>query len=389
MKVQTTKVYKHIQMAYQNGYTITSAQGSSRSGKTYNILIWLIVFALLEKRTFSICRKTLPALKRSVLRDYDDLIKTMQIKCKVNKTELLYQFENGSTVEFFSTDDEQKLRGSKRDILFVNEANEISFLEWQQLNMRTTTFSIIDYNPSFSDEHWICDINRDARTYFFITTYRDNLFLPQRIVDEIESLKTKNHSLWQIYGLGQQAQIEGLVYPKYTVIDKFPDYIKHHCVATDYGFTNDPTALVECGVYENKLYINEIEYSTGLLTQDIINCLRPYRHLQIISEIDDRLIEELKRAGFNVLKVVKNDVMVGVQKIQQMEICVTKQSVNIIKELKNYTYIQKEGKWINRPIDAWNHAMDAVRYYVLMKLYQKSGGNGATISFIEDQLRKL
>ena len=116
----------------------------------------------------------------------------------MNKTDFIYTFPNGSWIDFFSTDDEQKIRGRKRDILFVNEANEISFIEWQQLKMRTTKFAIIDYNPSFSDDHWLCEINRDPRTYHFITTYKDNPFLEQTIIDEIESLQYKNESLWKI-----------------------------------------------------------------------------------------------------------------------------------------------------------------------------------------------
>ena len=172
MKIQTTKVYREIDKAIKNGYSTVSLQGSSRSSKTYNALIWLIVYCVTNPYTrLSVVRATLPSIKGSVYVDFKDILLKLGLydEKRMNKTELIYTFANGSWVEFFSTDSEQKIRGRKRDILFANEANEISFLEWQQLKMRTTRFAIIDYNPSFSDEHWISLINKDERTYHFIT----------------------------------------------------------------------------------------------------------------------------------------------------------------------------------------------------------------------------
>ena len=239
MKIQTTKVYNEINQAKESGFTTVSMQGSSRSSKTYNALIWLIVYCLQHPNTrISIVRATLPSIKGSVFIDFKEILMNMLLfdeKC-LNKAELTYHFSNGSWVEFFSTDSEQKLRGRKRDILFVNEANELKFIEWQQLKMRTTRFTIIDYNPSFADEHWICETNKDKRTYHFITTYKDNPFLEQVIIDEIESLKSKNNSLWKIYGLGIQAQIEGLIFKNVEIIDEMPQ-TKQVFIGMDFGFT--------------------------------------------------------------------------------------------------------------------------------------------------------
>lgn len=377
MTLQTAKVFELVQEAFKERFSICSAQGSSRSGKTYNIIIWLVYYALTHNVTISICRKTLPSLKRSVLRDFQKIVQQCRIPVKANKTDLTFVLQNGknqSLVEFFSVNDEERLRGSKRDILFVNEANEITEQEWVQLNMRTTLFSILDYNPSFSDDFWICGVNKRKDCKHFITTYKDNPFLEKKVIQEIENLKYTNKSLWEIYGLGLQAQAEGLVFPKITLVDTFPDYAKKVCLSADYGFTNDPTAIVKCGVYENKLFIDQIEYSTYLLTSDIIKILRPYKQYTLISEIDNRLIAELKQAGYNVEKVKKNDVMTGISKMQQMEICITKQSVDVIKEFKNYTFINKDGRYINQPIDAFNHSIDAIRYYCLMRLFD--GGRG-------------
>lgn len=240
-KVQTTRVYSELQQAVSAGYTTVSEQGGSRSGKTVNTIIWLIVYCLSHPGTrLSIVRKTFPSIKGSVFIDFrESLIRMERWNEKaLNKNDFIYQFPNGSWVEFFSCDSEQKLRGRKRDILFVNEANELSPLEWQQLKMRTTKFSIIDYNPSITDEHWISSVNKDPRTYHFITTYKDNPFLEQTIIDEIESLRFKNKSLWQVYGLGLQAAIEGLIFTNVELIDEIPEYAKKkHWRGMDFGYS--------------------------------------------------------------------------------------------------------------------------------------------------------
>jgi phage terminase large subunit len=288
----------------------------------------------------------------------------------LNKTELTYHFPNGSWVEFFSTDSEQKLRGRKRDILFVNEANELSQLAFQQLKMRTARFTVIDYNPSFSEDHWICGLNRDARTRHFITTYRDNPFLEQAIIDEIESLQTKNRSLWRVYGLGLQAAIEGLVFTRVETVDEIPEYVKKRWGAVDFGFSNDPTAVCEVGLLDDILYIDEKCYRTHMLASDIIKVLKSdCADFKIISEsADPRLIQEIYRAGINIYPVKKfpGSVEAGIAKMLEYRICVTKRSYNVLKEFRNYTYRQdKEGRWLNEPVDSYNHAIDAVRYVVM------------------------
>ena len=173
MKIQTTRIFHEIDKAKAKGFTTVSEQGSSRSSKTYNTIIWLCVYCLRNPCTsVSVVRATLPALKGSVLRDFIEILTRMNVwdECKFNKSELICTFPNGSWVEFFSCDNEQKLRGRKRKILYVNEGNELKFIEWQQLQMRTTEFSIIDYNPSFSDDHWLCKLNEEPKTFHFITT---------------------------------------------------------------------------------------------------------------------------------------------------------------------------------------------------------------------------
>lgn len=376
-KVQATKVFGIVAQAVKMGFTTISCQGSSRSSKTYNILIFLVVMCLIiPNLSVSIVRSTLPAIKGSVFRDFKDILFRLGIfedKC-LNKTEMIYTFGNGSFIEFFSTDSEQKLRGRKRHILYVNEANEISHIEWVQLQMRTTMYAIVDYNPSFSDDHWLCDLNKEEKTFHFISTYKDNPFLEQTVIDSIESLEHKNKSLWQIYGLGLQSLVEGLVFPDIEIIDEFPEWAKKQAIGLDFGFTNDPTAIIRCGIVDDNLYLDEVCYKTRMLTGDIIDELKPLKMKVISESADPRLIQEIANAGILIYPVQKGQgsIEAGILKMQQMKIHITKRSVNAIKESKNYTYLQdKDEKWTNKPIDKWNHFWDASRYYVLGELLGK------------------
>lgn len=379
MKLQTTRIFSEIEKARSKGYFTISEQGSGRSSKTYNTVIWLVWRCLtVPCTTVSVCRATLPSLKGSVLRDFIDVLQRIKVYDgeHFNKSDLIYTFPNGSWVEFFSCDNEQKLRGRKRKILFVNEANELKFLEWQQLQLRTTEFSIIDYNPSFSDEHWICELNKDPRTYHFITTYKDNPFLEQKVIDEIESLRRKNYSLWQIYGLGQQALIEGLVFRNVDVMEAIPasPCRRRRFIGMDFGYTNDPTAIVDVTIEEETktLYVEERCYRTQMLTSDIVRELKGLGQVKVISEsADPRLVQEIYRAGVNIHPVVKyqGSIEAGITKMQEYKIVITKSSTNLIKEFRNYTYSQdKEGKWINTPIDVWNHGIDAIRYVIMSEV---------------------
>lgn len=398
MKIQTTKIFHEIDKAKAKGFTTVSEQGSSRSSKTYNTIIWLCVYCLQNPCTsVSVVRATLPALKGSVLRDFIEILTRMNVwdECKFNKSELICTFPNGSWVEFFSCDNEQKLRGRKRKILYVNEGNELKFIEWQQLQMRTTEFSIIDYNPSFSDDHWLCKLNEEPKTFHFITTYKDNPFLEQKVIDEIESLKDKNPSLWRIYGLGLQAQVEGLIFENIAEIEEIPRWHKkHHYRGIDFGYTNDPTAIVDVYIHENALWIDEVCYQTEMLASDIARVLKRANresgdNAEIISEsADPRLIDEIGNAGLDIhpVRKFKGSVMAGVQKMQELKIYITKRSTNVIKEFRNYTYRQnKDGKWLNEPIDAYNHAIDAIRYVVLEKLLGKNS-NGLNAEELIDLL---
>lgn len=381
MKIQAArKVYRNIDMGIQQGKSVISAQGSSRSAKTVTILIYLIEYILRHNNVrLSVVRKTLPALRGSVLIDFKDVLNRMDIwdNKQFNKTELIYKFSNGSWVEFFSTDDEQKIRGRKRGILFVNEANEVSYLEWQQLVMRTTLFAVLDYNPSFSEDHWIEQLNNDPDTYHFISTYKDNPFLEQKIIDDIEKLRDRNKSLWTVYGLGLRAVIEGRIFEDYEIVDEIPEHIRKRWVGMDFGYTNDPTAILNVAINGDDLYLDEICYRTRMLTNDIIKVLKAEcQNKKIISEsADPRLIDEIYNAGLNIHAVEKfqGSINAGLAKMKEYNIKITKRSVNVKKEFDNYVYDQdKEGRYLNQPVDEFNHAIDGARYVILEEVIGKN-----------------
>ena len=379
------KNFYEIDGAITSGFTTISLQGSSRSSKSYSIVQWLCEYAhSTPDTTISIVRATTPSLKRSIYRDFKDIMISYDYwdDKRMNKNEMLYTFDNGSWVEFFSADSEQKLRGPKRKILFVNEANELDYLQWQQLQMRTTMLSILDYNPSFTDEHWINQVNKEKNTYFFISTYKDNPFLEQKVIDEIESLQWKNPSLWRVYGLGLQAIIEGVVFENIEYIDEIPYWVKKkRFLGMDFGYTNDPTAIVEVCIFDNALYIDEVCYQTKMLSSDIADVIhdkikRDNYKFKVISEsADPRLIDELFNAHIDIHPVVKfgGSIDAGINKMKEFKIYITKRSVNIIREFKNYTYRKdKNGNWLNQPIDAFNHGIDAIRYIILSEVLGKN-----------------
>lgn len=382
------KNYAKVDAARKAGFTTVSLQGSSRSGKTYGIVQWLCMLCHeTPKMTVSIIRAGMPSIKRTVYRDFKQVMLDFGWwdDRSMNKSEFVYRFANGSWVEFFSTDNEQKVRGSKRKILFVNEANELSFIEWQQLQMRTTEFSIIDYNPSFSEEHWINQVNEEKGTYWFISTYKDNPFLEPKVIAEIESLQWKNPSLWRIYGLGQRAVVEGLIFEHVVVDDYIPvDAQRRKWYGIDLGYTNDPTAIVMMCVLGNDMYIDEICYQTRMLSGDIIDVCKGIRDTPefICESADPRLIDEIYNAGIDIKAVQKfpGSIKAGILKMQQYKIHITSRSTNLRKEFNNYTWRQdKEGKWLNEPIDCYNHGIDAARYIALQKLLGAYGsGMSAT-----------
>ena len=382
MEITTNKIYRHLDNSTKR---ITIEQGGSRSGKTYNILMWLI-FAYSDRnsgKTITICRKTFPALRASSMRDFFDILKKYDLykEANHNKSNSEYLLNN-NLFEFISLDQPQKVRGRKRDMLYINEANELYFEDWQQLILRTTDKAILDYNPS-DEFHFIYEkIKPRDDAEFFITTYKDNPFLDIETVNEIERLRFVDENYWKIYGLGQVGSSQALIF-RINECNSIPSEAKFLSFGMDFGFTNDPTTLVAIYQQGDNIYLKELLYQTGLTNRDIDEKLKFHsidRKEIFADSAEPKSIEELYRMGWNIKPATKGQgsVNIGIDMMKRYQIHVTKDSVNMIKEFRNYKWQEdKNGNVLNTPVDMFNHTIDAIRYGLYDKLARPNYGKYA------------
>jgi phage terminase large subunit len=357
---------------------IRIVQGGTSSSKTFSIVPLLISYAIENPMSeISIVSESIPHLKRGAIKDFQkimilcDLYKDSQF----NKSDLKYRFKNGSYIEFFSVDQPDRLRGARRDILFVNECNNIDFESYQQLSVRTKKFIYLDYNPT--NEFWVhTELMNDIDTDFVVLTYKDNEALDGAIVKEIEKAREKAktssywENWWKVYGLGQLGSLEGVIFNNWQIIDNIPTEATLLGFGLDFGFSNDPSSLIAVFQWNDKIICDERIYATGLLNTDIIRLMNQDKRLPIWADsAEPKSIEEIRRAGFNIKSVEKgkDSIVYGISVLQDKDILVTKPSINLIKELRSYSWdTDKAGKKLNKPIDDFNHAIDALRYFAMM-----------------------
>ena len=379
MRVKTSVVFEHLLESEKQGKRIILAQGGSRSGKTMNILIWWVQKLLQEKnKTLSIFRKTLPALKNSVLKDLINVLDMFEIysPTKMHKQDAYYELPNGNIINWGSADEPQKLRGAKRDYLFCNEANELDIEDWRQLIMRTESTAILDFNPS-EITSWVYELEQRDDVYFFKTTWRDNPFLSQSLIDEIERLKETDENYYRIYSLGERGIPTTLVFNKWNIIDEIPNDAKLLGRGMDFGF-NDATTLIEVYGRNDELYFNELMYAKNLTMGDIL-----FKMGEFSIEKTDNIwcdsalpqnIEELRRNRWNAKPVEKKSILSGVDKIKRHKVYITSNSANIIKEFSSYKWkTDRDGKLLDVPVDDNNHTIDAIRYVLESTLNKHQG----------------
>ena len=310
MKIQTTK---HFEQLENSNKRISVHQGGTRSGKTFNILIWLVITLLRsENKVVTICRKTLPALKGTAYRDFLSILDMMELYniANHNKTELTYNI-GSNLVEFISLDQPQKVRGRKRDMLFINEANEITQEDWRQLTMRTNCKAILDYNPS-DEFHFIYDeiLTRDDCD-FTRTTYLDNPFLSKAIVREIERYKEVDPNYWRVYGLGERGASEATIFKNFELTNRYDDIDAKEICGLDFGY-NDPVALVAIKKIDKEvpeIYAKELLYKTRMTSSEIVDAIKENVKNKSIEIMGDgsrpEIIEDIRRAGINSIKEAK------------------------------------------------------------------------------------
>ena len=377
--IQATPVF---QKNYHSNRRFVVNQGSTRSSKTYSILQVLILKALQSEvpLVISIVRKTLPALKKSVLRDFIGILESMNLYNPENhnKSDNTYEL-NGTLIEFFSIDNAIKYRGSKRNVLFINEANELSYEDVFQLQVRTTDQIFLDFNPS-DNQSWIYDLvdQRPDEVDFIKSTYLDNTFLEQSIIDEIEKLKETDEDYWRIYGLGERGSLRDLVYT-FQEVDQIPtDRANLIGFGLDFGYSQDPTAVVAVWKENDNLYLEEVIYEKGLTNDNIAKLLKESGvdrlHDIIADSAEPKSIDELRKYGLSVKPAFKgpDSIRNGIDILKRHKLFVTKSSHNLIVELNRYKWKKDSGgNMLNQPVEVWNHALDAVRYIALNLLKVK------------------
>ena len=364
MEIQATNIFERNWDALNSDVRFIINQGGSRSSKTYSLCQMIIVYCVQNpNKVVSIVRKTFPALRATVMRDFFEIMKDLEIyeKANHNMSENIYRFPNGSIVEFFSVDDEQKIRGRKRDIGWCNEANELWFEDFQQLNMRTEEKLIFDYNPSDSSS-WLYKLPAEE-SVLIKSTYRDNPFLPESIKRQIEDLKRTDEALYQIYALGEKAISKSNIYNNWTFLGRKPQRFQSYVYGLDFGY-NHPTALIRVYWSDGDIWIEPVIYESYLTTSELIE---KFKQLEIEKTVDiladysrPEIIAELQNAGFNVNNANKS-VKMGINFVKTFGVyCQEDEALK--KEYENYKW-KKVGDIITEePVKLYDDAMDAVRY---------------------------
>jgi phage terminase large subunit len=313
-------------------------------------------------------RKTLPSLKATAMKDFFEVLDKYGIYDEAfhNKSINSY-FLHGNEIEFISVDDYSKVKGRKRKYLFMNEANELTYNDFVQLSMRTTGRIYMDYNPSHAEDHWIEEkikVRDDVEV--FKSTYKDNPFLNKETIQEIERLKDADPNLWRIYGLGLFGIASARIYNHFELCDELPE-VGETIYGLDFGY-NHPTALVEVREYDDAYYVREVIYSSGLTNLDVIERMRELGiqkgKFLFCDSAEPARIEEIRRAGFNAHSSDK-DVKKGIDTLKSKKIYVTKDSLNLLKEYRSYSWkTTADNKILDEPVRVMDDALCATRYAI-------------------------
>ena len=386
MLLRTTAINKIIKLKKR----VKIIQGGTSAGKTFGILPILIDKATKNPNIeISVVAESIPHLRRGALKDFLNIMKWTgrYFEQRFNKSFLRYEFANGSYIEFFSADDSSKLRGARRDILYINECNNVDFNSYNELAIRTKQEIYLDFNPA--NEFWVhTELKDEGDSDFLILTYRDNEALDERIVKEIEKNKLKANTSsywenwWRVYGEGLVGMLEGVVFSNWKVIDKIPDEARLLGYGVDFGYSVDPSSIIEVYNYNGERILNEICYETGLVNTDIAKKLQK-TVIAYADSSEPKSIEEIRRTG-QVIKGVRkgaDSINFGIQIMQSQSYLVTSKSSNLIKELRAYCWDKdRTGKQLNKPTDSFNHAVDAVRYHEMESLGRGENFGKYTIS---------
>lgn len=373
---KTTATTKIINLSKR----IRAVQGGTAASKTISILLYLIARAQTDQTPTltSIVSESFPHLRRGAIKDFLLIMKEHNYFKEAcwNKTEYTYEFETGSKIEFFSADQGDKLRGARRDRLFINEANNVHFEAFEQLEVRTKEFVFLDWNPS--NEFWFYSeiLNKRNDVDHIVLTYKDNEACPAEIVSSIEQRQTRK-GWWQVYGLGQLGEVEGKIYKDWQIIESIPHEARLERRGLDFGYSNDPTAIVDIYYYNGGYLLDEICFQKGLSNKQIADILlaSETKALVVADSAEPKSIDEIRGYGINIIGAEKgkDSVVHGIQLVQDQRISITARSVNGIKEYRNYLWMtDKDGKVLNEAEPGWDHFLDAARYGLVSLLKNKT-----------------
>lgn len=372
----TTATKKIMKMSKR----IRAIQGGTSASKTISILLYLINKAQSDDKPTltSIVSESFPHLKRGAMKDFISIMSEHGYykDDRWNKTDFTYTFETGSKIEFFSADSPDKVRGPRRDRLFMNECNNMALETFEQLSIRTKEFIFLDWNPTnefwfYTDVQMIKDKegikipNEDCE--HLIITYKDNEGLDPRLVKAIEA-RQGNKAWWRVYGEGLLGEVEGKIYRGWELVENIPHEARLERYGVDFGYSNDPTAIVAVYYYNGGYILDEVLYEKGLLNKQIADNLRNLeRALCVADSSEPKSIDEIKSYGVNMIgaKKGRDSIRHGIQLVQNQKISVTFRSINIIKEYRNYMWkYDKDGKPLSppEPEGGQDHALDALRY---------------------------
>lgn len=370
--MQTTVVYEKLAKAWLEGKRHIWVEGGTAASKTYSIIQLLVLIAQSAKAPFliSIVSETIPHLKRGAIRDFMNIMDTAWNENNWNATDHIYRFGNG-TIEFICADEPRKMKGGRRDLLFVNEANNIVYDSFRELDARTRLCSIADWNPTSSFWYHENRLGDSEDSQFIHCTYLDALnVIPETVVKNILEMGERDPNWNNVYILGLLGKIEGLVYPHFEMCDCLPEGTVIY--GLDFGYSNDPTVLIKNVIRDGVLFSQEMLYETNLTNQAIskrMNDLGVKRGEEIFADCSEpKSIQEISELGWNIKPCPKgaDSVEFGHQKVRQLKQFWTKDSLRAIKEQRNFRYlIDPAGKFTEKTTHHWSHAMDARRYAVI------------------------
>ena len=376
MKIQATKIFADINTAVQENKRYIFLRGSSRSSKTTSAIQYLIVEAIKNPNiSITIARATQVSLKNTIMVDIAEVLETMDYidKIKLNKVDMTYTFNNGSIIRLVGLDDTTgRLRGLKSTIVMVDEYNTIDKNSFIQLDIRTEQYIICCYNPEVEEDFWGFDYEKKDNAALFVSSWRDNPFLSQQIINSIMELKDIDYDLWQIYSEGKLVPPREKIFVQPETYSGTPSNIKATYIGIDFGYGADPCAVIRVDISsDNKIYATELLYEHGLTNQDLIfrlNELGVSKSLDIIGDSSEpKSIEEIRRASFKIRGVKKGDgsVLFGIQKMRTFKIYVNELSSNLITEFKGYKFKRDRSNRLTSTPEGADHLLDCLRYVIM------------------------